>query len=520
MLCFLTIPLYYFLISIVRAVIYMIIPSIITIISINLISIGFIFHDFYYAYLYLFYRNARIGRNVRFLLFFFIPFAILLSIASIAVFSVFFSIFGYLFFAFTENITGDNNNNIFYFKFSTRIYEHVYGNIKEFYNYNKNSYPLQTRLYTIPNPDNSVFEISIIQLLLGIILGVVGSVIGIISLFIMAVVKFLPAFWLLFKTLTDLLFSIRQWVCCFIIPYFIALAIGSVMLIFIFPISILYGIFFGLLSIDVLINEASFYKGLASVFNNIYELDLKTNKELFGENCGSLLSCFAFQHSAFQHSAFQHSAFQHSAVHPLSLEHSNNYNTLGADVSGNAKVGTKTISLNEIWSSFFEMCILVGNESTFITLENLNDLDEFLFVGLPALVIYKAIERSAVFKNDGILLATDEIITRENLPQEAITNQIYDKIFNDMCRGRKIFKELQLTIDEKSFIEKWLITFGQWKEKEDLVKKIEQERYKKIIELISLISGLAIVTSRLPFFLQNINNSLNVIKKFKSGNKV
>ena len=174
----------------------------------------------------------------------------------------------------------------------------------------------------------------------------------------------------------------------------------------------------------------------------------------------------------------------------------------------NRRLGTTTV-----WNSFFNQSFTLGADALakgIISKEEIEDQDSFLFLGLPAAVMYAGLERSIELGAKGIVLAKGLEVTEENRPFGNASN-----IFWGPCmRIKELIKAANLEDNEKGFIRKALLR--QHNEDQDLAT-IDESRLKVLNEIIGSTNSMAIRMSRLMKFSSRFREVLSMLTEANTG---
>ena len=172
------------------------------------------------------------------------------------------------------------------------------------------------------------------------------------------------------------------------------------------------------------------------------------------------------------------------------------------------RLGTTTV-----WNSFFNQSFTLGADALakgIISKEEIEDQDPFLFLGLPAAVMYAGLERSVELGAKGIVLAKGLEVTEENRPFGNASN-----IFWGPCmRIKELIKAANLEENEKGFIRKALLR--QHNEDQDLAT-IDESRLKVLNEIIGSTNSMAIRMSRLMKFSSRFREVLSMLTEANTG---
>ena len=161
------------------------------------------------------------------------------------------------------------------------------------------------------------------------------------------------------------------------------------------------------------------------------------------------------------------------------------------------KCSRTKIHSDVIWQSFFDrayelsfQCLNLG----VLVLEDFSNLEPFMFIGLPSLVLVEAVHRSIDY--EGIILATGIVVTAENCPGE-IT-----KLFHTIDRFKKNFSELGLNTHELCLL-KLNLLFASACDKAPpapIANHVEADRIVQINSISAEVSGVSILISQMPIF--------------------
>lgn len=156
----------------------------------------------------------------------------------------------------------------------------------------------------------------------------------------------------------------------------------------------------------------------------------------------------------------------------------------------------RRLGVTTVWNSFFNQCYTLGCEARqtgLITKEECEDQDPFLFLGLPALVIFACLERSVELDSEGIVLATGVEITEENRPSGTVSNLVW----RPSLHVKGLIKAAKLDEADKQFVRRSLLR--QHNDDPDCAT-LPQGRIVVLNEITSKLNSLAINVSRLMKF--------------------
>jgi len=232
------------ILSLIKAVFttpFSILMSLPSIIFINVIMFIYDFPMSYYTVII----SPRIGKTVTFfliiLLIAIIPLGSAIMLATACLVAILVA-FGYPFFE-TYSLYFDNKNVL-----ETSIFQNTIWAIQEYWKFHYNSVPAYLADLRTPGP---VFEITIVQIFIALILTAVSMVVDGVAIALMLTCK-VPFVW--FRTMAWIL---QAWfesnmVCICGVPAIIALILGTVGVFVGYPICIIGGIFYGINSAVVL----------------------------------------------------------------------------------------------------------------------------------------------------------------------------------------------------------------------------------------------------------------------------
>ena len=150
-----------------------------------------------------------------------------------------------------------------------------------------------------------------------------------------------------------------------------------------------------------------------------------------------------------------------------------------------------------IWDSFFVIayelsmrCLYLG----VLMVDDFTELEPFLFIGLPSLVLVEAVHRS--MDHEGIVLATGIVVTAENCPDEV------RDMFHAIARFKKLFSELELNSFELSWL-KLTLLFATSSEKAppvEIGKRVSADRMERVNAIRSEVIGVSILLTQMLIF--------------------
>jgi hypothetical protein len=517
--------------GVIRGGIYMVVPAIVTIICYITIAIVMIPYDFYKSYSIVF-KSKMIGFNVRILLFLSLWIPIVLWLPLVSAVVCIGAPIGYFGFAFIETYSNIYNKDTCCL-LETEIFGTMQNAIYDFWNFNYRVYGSFVDEINDPRYNGHVYEISIIQIIFGLILGIIGMVINLICTSIIMILKCVPAILRFSREITSGCCQLGggMFFACFplwlvIIILMIVVCIGAI------PVLILIGMIKGVIGpIGALYKSENicvgFANGFKDIFHNIYQLDLWTNELIFGDRSGTcLFGCFSNCNPDYSNSSpiapFNPSVY--SDVHPQPSSYSAessppNYTNINLDENSSLNRNER-VSVLTIWNNFFAMCEQNGLDALLqglCTKDDIIAIEPYIIIGLPSLVIVKALERS---KNKNALVLSDGIIiTKTNCPDDMISKRIYSEFMSILNQ----FNNLKLSQTEYAFVEKWLFTVGdedKCKHLIDAINTSQPQRLTDIKKVTSQIQSIATSVSRLPPYHRNFYASLIKILSTFDGSGV
>ena len=161
------------------------------------------------------------------------------------------------------------------------------------------------------------------------------------------------------------------------------------------------------------------------------------------------------------------------------------------------KCPRKKLHSDVIWQSFFDrayelsfQCLKLG----VLVLEDYADLEPFLFIGLPSLVLVEAVHRS--IDCEGIVLATGIVVTAENCPLEQT------KLFYTIDQFKKQFSELHLNTYELCLLKLNLLFASACNKAPPapIASRVEAKRIVQINCISSEVNAVSILISQMPIF--------------------
>ena len=180
----------------------------------------------------------------------------------------------------------------------------------------------------------------------------------------------------------------------------------------------------------------------------------------------------------------------------------------------NVDIQCSRVKLEEtvIWDSFFVIayelsmrCLSLG----VLVVDDFTELEPFLFIGLPSLVLVEAVHRS--MDCEGIVLATGTVVTAENCPDEVMN------MFHAIARFKKMFSELELNSFELSWL-KLNLLFATSSDKTppvEITKRVSPDRMERINAIRSEVVGVSILLTQMLTFKNKIGKVISrVLQEF------
>ena len=260
---------------------------IISLISFTSIAIILLPHDIFLTYKSLL-KTHIIGINLKLMGMLLLPIA-LLAWPILVIFVS--SVFGILYGLFCPVVkTFDEHYNICYGGFAD-TFKDVCNFVEEFWKFNYHSY--FTYLSEIENRKvDKPFDISIIQLIIGLILAIYGSAVGVIVLTLMWVIKLLPSIFRMYYLSCKYYFS--DFGCLekfmYVIFFIMALAIIPAIGILTILVYIGFGLYGGIYC-AIEGYKHNICRGIISIWNIIHHCDKLTNEYIFDKSCSCFPDC-------------------------------------------------------------------------------------------------------------------------------------------------------------------------------------------------------------------------------------
>jgi hypothetical protein len=479
--CFLALllfTLYVPIVGLIKATIYTPIVFLISGLGIVGSSLILLPYDAFKAYSLVF-KSKSIGINVRVLLILLLPIPILLWIPFVVLCCCLATIGVFIYTVFEPYFLVFSSNNII-FSFQTTFYSKplmsCFDYVRKFWKHSYETFPIFVDEMTTQYYEGNVFEINIAQIFIGLIMGLLSLVIDVIPISLIVTIKIIPAIFRFWYVLWRSWYSYFFIMVLLFVPCVIITVLTPAIMIFAAVIIVLCSSVYNLRSVAIMYQARSLRLGLVCsiklYMQTIYLIDDKSNSMIFGTS--SLLKCLNFTND----------------LHELDSLIKKNVDDI--------------IPILSIWNNFFAMCEKYGREALDEQLCSRDDIETaepYIILGLPSLVFCRTLLRSK--GNSGIILAdgTTTISSDNSLPSDYISGLIYP-FFTKL---KTDFDDLNMTVDEYSFLERWLFTGGNEAKCAELslVNIQDEERRKQIMRLAGQIQNISTIISRFPTFQQN-----------------
>lgn len=475
--------------------------------------------------------SPKIGLNVRILLFLtaFIP--VLLLPILVLLLSLIVSVLGAIIYPFIETYASAFHGKDVY---STQILKYTVNYVGDVWNMLWVTYPQYLSSKRSPNPDGSVFDIKILHVLIGIILYALALVIDTTFAIVICLIKLIPAIVQSWREVTNMWKSSECFreiccclyliiMCCIPIVCSIGVVIGTVYA-FVVAINVTF----------VMFQTDSIPNGFLQIFINIHNIDIATNSYLPESMAESfkdgIFPCFniSLREHIFQLNQPVPVVRRSFRDAPLGMELLNELYPVDAPRTSIVRsvftpsqmrqetqnIMNERINIGKIWDNFFEMCSYQCTDvvtSGLCTIDDIIGCEPYLFIGLPSLVIFRAIKRSQ--NMTGIMLSDGIIVTKDNVP----TDSFSISVFNEIIKIKNGLKGLNLTDNEYDFIEKWLFTMGNVAKCVE-PKGIPPEKMSEIKVIISMIQSIGTNISMIPSCHRRFGDALTRTVSNRTGN--
>jgi hypothetical protein len=360
------------------------------------------------------------------------------------------------------------------------------------------------------NADGSVFEISLLKIPIGFIIVVVAGVFNTISLLVMSIIMYVPLTYQLFKKFLGIVCCCDSndgcgdddmgWCRCIAFICFVPISVVSILIPFAGPIILILCPFYGF-----------WYAIRAALYacnNNKFVLSYYYTKE-FNLDSWYTLTNFVFDLDKnydtphMDGNAIVIPIVNPAPIFPHIVPESN-------DVAHKSHVvppgPVSTVSLAEIWDSFFKVCeeyIKEAVKEKLVSVDDIESMEPYLFIGLPSFVVFRMIERSLQYEGTIFLMANNTFVIEENRPKNFLANTIWPILVN----LRTELMKLKPSSDEIKYMEASLITLKN-ENKMKQFQEISKERIKEINVVTSKFQSLGTTISRLPQVPRRFGNTL------------
>ena len=362
--------------------------------------------------------------------------------------------------------------------------------VVDFWDYNNRAYSEITDDLQYPHPDGTVFDISIPQIFVGFFVGVVSLIINFVASLIISALKCIPGIFRCWCYLTKgfgeapglleiLLF----------VPYVVAMVLVPVLCFSGIVICPLFWSVYSLNCIGAMYSD-QILAGFKMIFINVYKFDSDTSSLVFESNT-SCVPCFDLTITPRERERA-----------PTNARQIRRHNVVDSGVTFDR------MSITTVWDHFFHMCTVNGREALGLSLctqEDISSYEPWLIVGLPSLVLIRALKRS--LGDAAIKLSDGCVLDQDNVPSDSFSTHIYFRFMGAKDR----YEELYITDDEHAFVEKWLFTNGDENKCKTLAGEISSQRLVELKNMTSMIQAMAILATRVPTFHRKFGDSLDRI---------
>jgi hypothetical protein len=373
-----------------------------------------------------------------------------------------------------------------------------------------------------PNFDGSIFEIKILHILAGLIVYVLALVIDTTFASVICVVKLIPAIFKSWKEVTNLWKTTecaREVCLCVYILIMICIPVVSCIGV---AVVIIYSFVTAINVIFVMFRTDSVTNGFRKIFINIYNIDLATNPYISKTLTTSFFPCFNFQLENVNVSqTFDNSLVREGITNEMYPNDAPRTHIIHSVVTSHQardqtqNITNSRIDIGNIWNNFFEMCSYQCEDMIAAGVCLISEVigqESYLFIGLPGLVVFRAITRS--LNIPGIMLSDGVIITKDSVPSDEFSTSL----FNDIISIKHQIKTQNFSENELDFIGKWIFTMGNV-DKCVEPTGISNGRMSSIKLVISMIQRIGINISMIPSCHRRFGNALDVvIKNYNSRN--
>lgn len=138
-------------------------------------------------------------------------------------------------------------------------------------------------------------------------------------------------------------------------------------------------------------------------------------------------------------------------------------------------------------------------------MDDIEEYESYLFIGLSSLVAFNGIERSLT--QNGILMSNGKSVDMYTRPTDIFSTEIYEM----MIDIKEKLKEINLSQHELRFVRHWLITVGNEEKCTKYAENISPERLTEIKKFTSLIQSIGTIITRVPTFHRLFGNMLTKV---------
>lgn len=404
----------------------------------------------------------------------------------------------------------------------------VSNTVVDFFHWNYYTIPME--LDNLIKYGGRVYEINILNTIVGTIIGVIGSAVMCITFTILAILKYFP---FLLKIVIQIGKNCSA-DCCgiFFLVIFVLCLVSIGLSPLVIPLSFLGGLLAGFPVVYEYINTGNARLAILLIGEIIYSYDVMSSKvafdwSSFSGSSENEFSCFSCFDSAYKREKQRYET-QNNVVRQLYREtyaEQTTYQTSTAprlptrdvyhtiDIQPSAPVmpstTTSTIfTVQEIWNGFFEMCEQSAMEAVItklITIDDFESYESYLFIGLSSLVAFNSIERSMGI--NGIKLHSGKIVDIFSRPTDTFSVGVYDTVID--IKGK--YKELNPTHREIMYMKKWLLTVGDEIKCANYSSGISEQRLLILKQFTSHVQSLGTNVTKAPTFHRLFGNTISKV---------
>lgn len=398
--------------------------------------------------------------------------------------------------------------------------------VVDFFNWNYFTIPME--LDNLIKYGGRVYEINVLNTIIGTLIGVIGSFLMCVMFAILAILKYLP---FLFKIVIQIGKNCTS-DCCGI--FFLVILILCLVCIglspLVIPLSALGGLLAGFPVVYEYINTGNAQLAFLLIGKMICDYDIMSSSialdwSSFGGRSENEFSCFScFDNAYKREKQLYESHTQNYVTPPLYREtyteqeplrpfyrppSQEGYQTIDLQPSAPPMPNTTTIfTVQEIWNGFFEMCEQTAIEAVItklITIDDFESYESYLFIGLSSLVAFNSIERSIGI--NGIKLHSGKIVNIFSRPTDTFSVGVYDTVID--IKGK--FNILNPTHHEIMYMKKWLLTVGNETKCAQFASGIPEERLIVLKQFTSHVQSLGTNVTKAPTFHRLFGNTINKV---------